>query len=63
MRVINPQTKELLDKLNRQALSPAYANSGRYRIMLSLAYGSDQRGELQAHNRRSLVPVIVENVT
>jgi EpsI family protein len=27
----------------------AYVNASGYRIMLSLAYGSDQRGALQAH--------------
>jgi EpsI family protein len=47
--VVNPQTQELLDKLYSQTLSRTYVNSQGYRIMLSLAYGDDQRGGLQAH--------------
>lgn len=49
MQVVNPQTQELLDKLYSQILTRTYVNAKGYRIMLSLAYGSDQRGALQAH--------------
>jgi hypothetical protein len=49
VQVINPQTQELLDKLYSQTLTRAYVNTTGYRVMLSLAYGSDQRGSLQAH--------------
>ena len=48
-QVVNPQTKELLDKLYSQILSRTYVNKQGYRIMLSMAYGDDQRGGLQAH--------------
>src|SRR3954466_2343339 len=48
VQVVNPQTQELLDKLYSQILSRVYVNSAGYRIMLSLAYGSNQRGTLQA---------------
>ncbi|MBC7955515.1 MAG: EpsI family protein [Cytophagales bacterium] len=48
-QVINPQTQQLLDKLYGQVLTRIYVNPRGYRIMLSLAYGSDQRGALQAH--------------
>ena len=47
--VVNPQTQQLLDKLYGQVLTRTYVNPQGYRIMLSLAYGSDQRGALQAH--------------
>ena len=47
--VINPQTQELLDKLYSQTLSRTYVNGKGYNVMLSLAYGDDQRGGLQAH--------------
>ena len=47
--VINPQTQELLDKLYSQTLSRTYVNGKGYIVMLSLAYGDDQRGGLQAH--------------
>ena len=49
VQVINPQTQELLDKLYSQTLSRTYVNTQGYRVMLSLAYGDDQRGGLQAH--------------
>jgi EpsI family protein len=50
VQVVNPQTQELLDKLYSQTLSRTYLNTKTgYRIMLSLAYGDDQRGGLQAH--------------
>jgi EpsI family protein len=55
-QVINPQTQELLDKLYSQILARTYVNSNGYRIMLSLAYGSDQRGSLQAHKPEVCYP-------
>lgn len=55
-QVINPQTKELLDKLYSQILSRTYVNAEGYRVMLSIAYGSDQRGELQAHKPEVCYP-------
>ena len=48
-QVVNPQTQQLLDKLYGQVLARTYVNERGYRVMLSLAYGSDQRGALQAH--------------
>lgn len=48
-QVVNPQTQQLLDKLYGQVLARTYVNDRGYRVMLSLAYGSDQRGALQAH--------------
>lgn len=48
-QVVNPQTKEMLDKLYSQILSRTYVHPSGYRIMLALAYGDEQRGELQAH--------------
>lgn len=55
-QVVNPQTKELLDKLYSQLLSRTYVNKDGYRIMLSLAYGDDQRGGLQAHRPEVCYP-------
>jgi EpsI family protein len=55
-RVINPQTRELLDKLYSQILTRTYVNAEGYRIMLSLAYGSDQLGSLQAHKPEVCYP-------
>jgi EpsI family protein len=56
VQMVNPQTKELLDKLYSQTLSRTYADGSGYRVMLSLAYGSDQRGALQAHKPEVCYP-------
>ena len=56
VQVVNPQTKELLDKLYSQLLSRTYVNKQGYRIMLSMAYGDDQRGGLQAHRPEVCYP-------
>jgi len=56
VQVVNPQTQELLDRLYSEILSRVYVNSGGYRIMLSLAYGSDQHGSLQAHKPEVCYP-------
>lgn len=55
-QIVNPQTKELLDKLYSQVLSRTYVNDSGYRIMLSMAYGDDQRGGLQAHRPEICYP-------
>lgn len=54
--VINPQTRQLLDKLYSQILTRTYVNADGYRIMLSIAYGNDQRGDLQAHKPEICYP-------
>src|SRR2546427_986902 len=56
VQVVNPQTQELLDKLYSEVLTRTYINASGYRIMLSLAYGSDQRGSLQAHKPEVCYP-------
>jgi EpsI family protein len=48
-QVINPEGRQLLDKLYSQMLMRTYVNGSGYRVMLALAYGDDQRGDLQAH--------------
>jgi EpsI family protein len=47
--IINPQLQASVDKLYSQVLARTYVNAEGYRIMLSVAYGNDQRGALQAH--------------
>jgi len=54
--VVNPQTQELLDRLYSEMLTRTYVNAEGYRVMLSLAYGSDQRGSLQAHKPEVCYP-------
>ena len=55
-QVVNPQTRELLDKLYSQLLTRTYVNKQGYHVMLSLAYGDDQRGGLQAHRPEVCYP-------
>jgi EpsI family protein len=47
--VVNPQTQALLDQLYSQTLSRIYVDEKGYAVMLSVAYGDDQRGGLRAH--------------
>jgi len=55
-QVVNPQTQQLLDKLYNQILTRTYVNGSGERIMLSLAYGGDQRGSLEAHKPEVCYP-------
>ncbi|MDQ2734221.1 MAG: EpsI family protein [Pseudomonadota bacterium] len=55
-QIVNPETKELLDKLYSQVLTRTYADKSGYQIMLSMAYGDDQRGGLQAHRPEVCYP-------
>lgn len=47
--VVNPQQTEQLNKLYSQIVTRTYVNSDGYRIMLSIAYGEDQRDSNQLH--------------
>ena len=49
VQVVDPQQKELINKIYTQTLSRTYVNSDGYRIMLALAYGKDQRDAMQVH--------------
>jgi EpsI family protein len=55
-QVVNPQTQELLDSIYSQILTRTYVHKDGYRIMLSMAYGDDQRGGLQAHRPEICYP-------
>lgn len=55
-QVVNPQTQALLDKLYSQILTRTYVNGRGYRIMLSVAYGGDQREGLRAHKPEVCYP-------
>ena len=54
--VANPETQALLDKLYSQILVRTYVNDKGYRIMMSIVYGEDQRGGLQAHRPEVCYP-------
>lgn len=53
---VNPQTQALLDKLYSQILARTYVHKDGYAIMLSLSYGADQRGSLEAHKPEVCYP-------
>ncbi len=54
--VVNPQTRQTLDRIYSQVLTRTYSHSSGYRVMLSIAYGDDQRGGLQAHRPEICYP-------
>lgn len=56
VQAVNPQTQALLDKLYSQILGRTYLNKNGYLIMLSLSYGADQRGALEAHKPEVCYP-------
>jgi EpsI family protein len=55
-QVVNPQAQQLLNQLYSQVLTRTYVDGQGYRVMLSLAYGDDQRGGLQAHKPEICYP-------
>lgn len=52
----NPQQTEVLNKIYSQTLSRTYADAKGYRIMLSIAYGGDQRDSMQVHKPEVCYP-------
>lgn len=54
--VINPQLQAKLDSLYNQVLTRNYINDRGERIMLSIAYGSDQRDNMQVHRPEFCYP-------
>jgi EpsI family protein len=55
-QVINPQTQGTLNGIYDELLSRVYVHKDGYRIMLSIAYGGDQRGVLAAHRPEVCYP-------
>jgi EpsI family protein len=49
VQLVNPQTQAMLEKLYSQLLARTYVDARGHSVMLSMAYGDDQRGGLQAH--------------
>lgn len=48
-QIIDPQQKEMLQKIYTQTLSRTYVDEQGNRVMLSIAYGEDQRDAVQLH--------------
>lgn len=55
-QIVDPQQKEMLDKLYSETLTRTYINSAGYRIMLSIAYGKNQSNALQMHKPEVCYP-------
>ena len=55
-KIIDPQQKQMLDKIYDKTLSRTYINGQGYRIMLSIAYGKNQSGTLQLHRPEACYP-------
>lgn len=47
--VVDPAQQATLDRIYQQTLSRTYVNTNGDRVMLSLAYGEDQRDSMQIH--------------
>lgn len=54
--VVNPQQQVLLDSLYSQIMSRVYVDDRGRRVMLSIAYGEDQRDSMQAHKPEICYP-------
>jgi len=54
--VVNPQARELIDRLYVETVSRTYTDSDGYRVMLAVAYGQDQRDSLQVHRPEVCYP-------
>jgi len=54
--IVDPQQTELIDRIYTQTLSRTYINLEGYRIMLSIAYGSDQSDAKQVHKPEVCYP-------
>lgn len=54
--MINPETQQTLDKVYAQTLERVYINGKGERIMLSIAYGTDQRDALAVHHPEICYP-------
>jgi len=49
VRVVNPVQEAMLERLYTETLSRSYTFGDGYRVMLSIAYGEDQRDAVQLH--------------
>jgi len=54
--VVTAQTQEMLLSIYNEMLARAYAAVDGYQVMLSIAYGGDQRGVLRAHKPEVCYP-------
>ena len=55
-QIVDPQQKQMLEKIYSETLTRTYVNNEGYRIMLSIAYGKNQSGDLQLHKPEVCYP-------
>lgn len=55
-QIVDPRQQQMLEKIYGQTLNRAYVNPQGYRIMLALAYGSDQSDAMQVHRPEVCYP-------
>lgn len=48
-QIVDPQQKEVIDRIYKQTLSRTYIDAKGYRVMLSIAYGDDQTDSSELH--------------
>jgi EpsI family protein len=53
---VNPEVQEKLNKIYSQTLARTYVNDKGVRVMLSIAYGSDQSDGMQLHRPEACYP-------
>lgn len=54
--LVSAQTQEMLQSIYNEILARVYAAADGYQVMLSIAYGGDQRGVLRAHKPEVCYP-------
>jgi EpsI family protein len=54
--VVSAQTQEMLQSIYNEILARVYVAADGYQVMLSIAYGGDQRGVLRAHKPEVCYP-------
>lgn len=56
LQVVDPSQAALINKIYSQTLTRSYVRSDGYRVMLSIAYGSDQTDGMQVHKPEICYP-------
>ncbi len=55
-QIINPEQQETLERIYSETLSRVYVNREGYRVMLSIAYGKNQKKGLELHKPEVCYP-------
>ena len=55
-QIVDPQRQQVIDKIYNKTLLRTYVNADGYRVMLSIAYGSNQSDSMQVHKPEVCYP-------